>query len=217
MTKRRLIVVVFALLGSVVGALVGMLVTPQTSRYEASANVVLVPPPEMASAEASSFWEVLTGGQVSRTAAIIFQDARWLPAASAAARVAPHEVSLAAYALPETTMLTVTVQANSPAAADSALNSVLTTATPEVSSVLAPYYVKVLWPQKDNPVPGPGEVQFAAAGAFGGMLICGGLTWLYVRRRGASAMGRGDTPALRGETPELRGDSLGRDEESSSR
>ncbi|MGD9622059.1 MAG: hypothetical protein AB7G47_12810 [Mycolicibacterium sp.] len=204
MTKRRLIVVVFALVGAVVGALVGILVTPHSTRFEVSANVVLVPPPQLSSGEASSFWEVLTGGQVSRTAAIIFQDARWLPAAAAAAGVAPHELSLTAYALPETTMLTVTVQASSRPAADSALNSVLTAATPEVSSVLSPYFVKVLWPQKGHLVTGPGKKQFAVAGALGGLLVCGGVGWLFVRRRSGAAVRDTDGPDLLDKEPSSR-------------
>ncbi|MGB0970785.1 MAG: hypothetical protein ACPGVG_07465 [Mycobacterium sp.] len=187
MTKRRLIVCLFALVGAVIGAVLGALAAPQTSRYEAWANVVLVPPPELALAEASSFWEVLTGGQVTRTAAILFQDAHWLSAAASAAEVPQSELTVAAYALPETTMLTVTVQANSEGAAHSALHSVLTTATPEVSSVVVPYFVRVLWPQQGSPVPGPSRVQFAAAGVLGGFLVSGGLGWLFLRWRGRQA------------------------------
>ena len=204
MRKRRAIVVLAALLGAVMGAVLGVLATPQTVRYGAWADIVLVPPSELTSAEASSFWEVLTGGQISRTAAILYSDARWLPTAAAAAGVPQGELNVEAYALPETTMLVVHAQADSQAAADSALNSVLTTATPEVSSVLSPYFVKVLRPQHDDPMTGPGKLQFAAAGALGGLLVCGGLGWLFVRRRLGSAIPVGDGPALLGEDPSSR-------------
>ncbi|MCB0925502.1 MAG: hypothetical protein KDB50_13325 [Mycobacterium sp.] len=204
MTKRRTIVVLVALVGAVIGAVLGVLVTPQTVRHGAWAHIVLVPPAELTSAEASSFWEVLTGGQISRTAAILYSDARWLPAAAAAAGVSQSQLDVAAYALPETTMLVVTAQADTQAAADSALDSVLTTATPEVSSVLSPYFVKVLQPQQDDPITGPGKKQFAAAGGLGGLLVCGGLGWLFVRRRLGSAIPVGDGPALLGEDPSSR-------------
>ncbi len=182
MTKRRLVVLLFAFAGAFIGAILGALATPQSSRYEAWVNVVLVPPPDMSSAEASSFWEVLTNGQISRTAAIIYYDDRWLPSAASTAKVPQSELTLAAYAQPETTLLTVVAEANSSAAAESALNDVLTTATPEVSSVLAPYFVKVLRPVHGGAVPGPGKTQFAAAGAFGGLLVCGGLGWFLLLR-----------------------------------
>ncbi|MCH9666378.1 MAG: hypothetical protein K0U76_00500 [Actinomycetia bacterium] len=183
MNKRRLAVLLFALAGTVVGAVLGVFATPHSNRYEAWVNVVLVPPPDMSSAEASSFWEVLTNGQISRTAAIIYYDDRWLPSAASSANTPQSELTLAAYAQPETTLLTVVVEANSSAAAESALNDVLTTATPEVSSVLAPYFVKVLRPPRGGPVPSPDKAQFAAAGALGGLLAGGGVGWLYVRWR----------------------------------
>lgn len=183
MTRRRLTVLLFALVGSVIGGGLGVFVTPQSSRYEAWVNVVLVPPPDMSSAEASSFWEVLTNGQISRTAAILYYDDRWLPSAASAAKVPQNELTLAAYAQPDTTLLTVLMEADSSAAAESALNDVLASATPEVSSVLAPYFVKVLRPPQGGPVPVPGKMQFAAAGALGGLSAGGGLGWLFVRWR----------------------------------
>ena len=195
MARGRLIVLLVALVGAVIGAALGALLTPQSSRYEAWANVVLVPPTNLSLGEASSFWEVLTNGQISRTAAILYYDERWLPSAAEAANIPQNELTVSAYALPETTMLTVLVEASSSAAAESALNDVLTTATPEVSSVLAPYFVKVLWPEKGSPVPvaGPGKTQFAAAGALGGLLVCGGLAWLFLRRRQTRA-GQAENP-----------------------
>lgn len=204
MTKRRLAIALFAVVGAFIGAVFGVLMTPNTVRYGAWADVVLVPPPELSSAEASSFWEVLTGGQISRTAAIIYGDARWLPPAAAAAGVPQRALDVEAYALPETTMLVVTAQADSQAAADSALDSVLTTATPEVSSVLSPYFVKVLWPRQDDPITGPGKKQFAAAGALGGLLVCGGLGWLLVRRRFGPAAGDNTSSELLDEGPPSR-------------
>lgn len=187
MTKSRLVILLFAVVGAAIGAVLGAFATPQSSRYAAGANVVLVPPPDLSPAEASSFWEVLTPGQPSRTAAIIYEDERWLPSAASTAKVPQNELTLFAYAQPETTLLTVWVEANSSDAADSALSDVLTTATPEVSSILAPYFVKVLRPQKASPVSGAGGVQFGAAGALGGLLVFGGLGWSYVRWRRSQA------------------------------
>ncbi len=189
MTKRRIVIAIFALIGAVLGAGLGALGAPHASRYTASANVALLPAPDLTTVEASSFWEVLTRGQVSRTAAIVYNDSRWLPSAAKAANVPQSELTLTAAALPETTMLTVTLTAGSAAAVEAALNDVLTTATPEVTSLVIPYLVKVLWPPKGSAIPvyAPGRAQFAAAGALGGLLVGGSIGWFVMRRRRSPA------------------------------
>jgi hypothetical protein len=193
MTKQRRFIAVLALVGAILGAVLGALAVSGPSRYSAAANVAFLPAPELTTVEASNFWEVLTRGQVTRTAAIVYDDARWLTPAAEAAKVPRGELNLDAVALPETTMLTVTVTAGSPEAAEAALTSVLTTATPEVSSLASPYSVKVLWPQENSAwaEPGPGRLQLAAAGGLGGLLIGAGIGWLVQARR----TGRESVPA----------------------
>lgn len=193
MTRRRIMIAVLALVGAVLGAGLGAVVAPGPNRYVAEANVALLPAPELSMAEASDFWEVLTRGQVTRTAAIIYDDPRWLSSAADAAKVSRDDLTLTAAALPETTMLSVTVTAGSAAAAMTALNNVLVSATPEVSSLAAPYLVKVLWPPEDSAYPqaSPGRAQVAAAGALAGLLVGGGVGWaLQRRRRVTEASGR---------------------------
>ena len=183
MTKARIAIAIFAVVGAVLGAVLGALVATQPSRFTESANVALLPPPDATTMEASSFWEVLTRGQVTRTAAIIYDDTRWLESAANAANVPQDDLTLAAAALPDTTILSVTVTASSAAAAEAALNDVLTTATPQVSSLSAPYLVKVLWPATGGAVPIPSRTQVAAAGALGGLVVGGGIAWFVTRRR----------------------------------
>lgn len=192
MTRHRVPISVLAVVGAVLGAGLGFLLAPHANRYTASANVALLPPPNLTTVDSSNFWEVLTRGQVSRTAAVVYDDPRWLTSAASAARVPQDELALTAAALPETTMVSITVQAGSPAAAEAALNDVLTNATPEVTSLTVPYVIRVVWPPENNAVrvalPGPSQV--VAAGALGGLLIGGGIGWLLARR------GRDDTGAI---------------------
>lgn len=187
MTRRRIIIAAaLALIGAVLGAGIGAVAAPTADRYTVSANVVMVPPPDLTTAEASSFWDVLTGGQVTRTAAIVYDDARWLPAAAKAAGVPQSELTVTAAALPDTTVATVTVTAGSAAAAEAALNDVLTTASPEVASVTAPFLAKVLPTQGDaEPVYVPSRLQVAAAGALAGLLVGGSIGWFLVGRNRA--------------------------------
>jgi len=195
MSSYRVAIAVFALIGAILGGAAGYLLAPQASRYKATANVAMLPAPDLTTVEASNFWEVLTRGQITRTAAVIYDDARWLPSAANAAKVPQGELTLTAAALPETTILTVTVTASSRGAAESALNDVLTTATPEVSSLAAPYFVKVMWPPKGSaaPLPLPSHVQIAAAGALAGLLVGGGVGWFVVRRRNRAAVADNST------------------------
>ena len=142
--------------------------------------------------ESSSFWEVLTRGQISRTAAIVYEDARWLPSAAEAANVQQSELALTASALPETSIVNVTVTADSSAAAESALDDVLTTAAPEVASVTAPFVAKALSPTQGSayPVPLPARTQIAAAGALAGLLGGGVIGWYFMRRRSGARLDR---------------------------
>lgn len=204
MTKRRMLIAVLAVLGAVLGAGIGVFAVAAPSRYSASADVAFLPAPNLTTVEASDFWEVLTRGQVTRTAAIVYDDPRWLPSAADAAKVPRDDLTLEAVALPDTTMLTVTVSAGSAGAAEAALNNVLTTATPEVSSLVAPYFVKVLWPPEDSawPEASPGRLQLAAAGALGGFLIGAGIGWLVQRRRGdAGSPGKHSDGSTHGAPP----------------
>jgi hypothetical protein len=188
MTKPRIMIAVLALIGAVLGAGIGAVAAPGSSRYVAEANVAFLPAPELTMVEASDFWEVLTRGQVTRTAAIVYDDPRWLTSAANAAKIPRDDLTLNAAALPETTILTVTVSAGSAAAAEAALNNVLVTATPEVSALAEPYFVKVMWPPEGSasPEPTPGRMQVAAAGALAGLLAGGGIGWFLSRRRRAT-------------------------------
>lgn len=180
----RFAIPALALIGAVFGALLGIVLTPDAGRYKATGDVAFLPAANLTIIEASNFWEVLTRGQVSRTAAVVYDDPRWLPSAANAAKVSESELTLSAAAVPETTIVAVTVQAPSPEAAEAALNDVLTTATAEVASLAAPYSVRVLWPAEGRAVPLslPGRAQIMAAGGLAGILVGGGTGWYLTRR-----------------------------------
>ncbi len=180
----RFAVPALILIGSLLGVALGVLLTPEAGRYKATGDVAFLPAANLTIVEASNFWEVLTRGQVSRTAAVVYGDPRWLPSAADTAKMSASELTLTAAAVPETTIVAVTVQAPSPEAAEAALNDVLTTATPEVASLVSPYAVRVLWPPAGSAMPLalPGRTQLMAVGALAGILIGGGTGWYLTRR-----------------------------------
>ena len=185
MTKLRFVIILFALIGAVLGAIFGALAAPTAERYKATAYIALIPGPDLTTVESSSFWEVLTRGQITRTAAIVYDDTRWLPSAAKAANVRQSELTIAASALPNTSVFSVTVKANSSAAAEAALSDVLIKAAPQVASVTQPFVAKLLAPTEGTayPVPLPPRTQFAAAGGLAGLLVGGGIGWYFLRRR----------------------------------
>lgn len=186
MTKQRRTIAAFAVIGALIGAALGFLLAPRSHLYEASANVALLPAPNLTTEQSSAFWEVLTRGQVPRTAAVLYNDERWLPSAANAAKVKRNEISVGAAALPDTTIVNIAVYSTSAAAAEAGLNDILNQATPDVAALAEPFAVKVLWPPKGNavPLPGPRRSQFGAAAGLGGLLVGAGIGWFVVRSRG---------------------------------
>ncbi len=185
MTKRRLLILLFAAIGAVLGAGIGVLAAPTAHQYQDSANIALLPPPNMTTDQSSTFWDVLTRGQITRTAAIIYGDTRWLQTAANSLGVPRSELTVTSSALPETTVVTVTVTAKSADAAEAAMTTILNTAAPEVASVTAPYVAKVLWPPQGSAyqIHAPSRKQFAAAGGLAGLLAGGSIAWFVARRR----------------------------------
>ena len=106
--RPRPILAFAAVIGALIGGAVGMLV-PLATHYQAAAQVAMVPGTNLTTADASAYWEVLTQGQVSHTAATVFSDPRWKASAVSAAGVDASQITLTAGAIPNTTMVSITV------------------------------------------------------------------------------------------------------------
>src|SRR5580765_4428146 len=137
------IVVICALVGLAIGV-AAALFCPLPTKYRATAQVAMVAGTELTTAEASSYWEVLTQGQIPRTAAVAFSDPRWLQGAAAAAGVSETDLKLTAGAVPDTTLVSITADAPSAGAATAAVANLLKNATPEVGTISAPFKVHVV-------------------------------------------------------------------------
>ena len=133
-----LVVPVCALIGLLIFVVPAFLLTGHAERFKAQSTVAMLPGPTVPNTEVSNYWEVLNRGQATRSAAIVLQDDRWLGNASSAAGVPKSELALTAGAIPDTTLITVTMEANSAKAAEAALQSVLSEALGQAAQVSGP-------------------------------------------------------------------------------
>lgn len=192
--KQRLwlnpLVATAAVVGALIGGVAGMLI-PLTTHYQAAAQIAMVPGADLTTADASAYWEVLTQGQVSRTAATVFSDPRWKPSAVSASGVDDSEITLTAGAIPDTTMVSITADGPSAHAVQAALSDLLDKAMPEVTAVSAPFTARIV----SQPINVTGtsvpRVQAELAGAVGGLVIgaAAGIGFSWLRRRGNLSVG----------------------------
>lgn len=178
------LVAIFAIIGGVLGGIAGTQL-PNAPTYRATAQVALVPGPDLTTADSSAYWEVLTQGQVPRTAATVLSDPRWHAGAAAAAGVDPSELTLSAGAVPDTTVVSITADAPSEHAAQSAVADLLEKATPEVKAVSAPFQLRVISPPSTTAM-ATSPIQLILIGGIIGLILGGvvgiGVTWLRSRR-----------------------------------
>jgi len=87
---------------------------------------------------------VLTKGQATRTAAIVLGQPHWLDSAVRAVGGRAGDLTLVAGAIPQTTLVDVTVDAGSASAAETALRTVLDAATPDAARVSGPFVLDLV-------------------------------------------------------------------------
>lgn len=191
LARTRLVVTVFAVLGLLAGVLAATFVSGREERFTAEATLAMLPGPDVPLEQASSFWEVLNRGQATRSAAVVLGNDRWLDAAASAAGVPKSELALTAGSLPDTTLITVTMQANSVAAAESALKSMLVDSVDVAATVSGPFRLETIEsPDNSARSTSPDRIQIVGALGIAGMLIGAGgglLVSRTARRREAGA------------------------------
>lgn len=175
-------VVVLAAVGLLAGVLAAAVFTGRGERFTATATLAMLPGADVPLDQASNFWEVLNRGQATRSAAIVLGNDQWLDAAASTAGVHKSELTLAAGALPDTTLITVTMQANSAKAADTALESVLTSSSDLAATVSGPFKLESInSPDGSARSMSPDRVQIVGALGLAGLSIGAGAGLLISR------------------------------------
>lgn len=170
--RRWLIAVVFAVIGMLIGLAIGFVLLGQSKRFAAQTTLAMLPASYIPTSEAAQFWEVLNNGQATRSAAIVLGQGTWLHTAAAAAGVPASELSLTAGPIRDTTLIEVTLEANSPQTAEAALSSVLSDALGPAIAVSGPFRLEVVKPPAGSAQSlGPSAVQTYGTAGIAGLAL----------------------------------------------
>lgn len=205
MTRHRidsmslLIVAVTASLGLILGCLAAVALGGQ-ERFVAKASVAMLPGPKVDDSSMANYWEVLNRGQATRTAAAVISEPRWLEESVGTRAADAQSLNLTAGAVPDTTLIEVTVTANTTAAATQALSAVLEAALPTAATSSGPFALQVVSDLTEVPTaqtPDPTQL-LVALGAAGGLVGAGiGLVGAraLARRRSGRRSGMDSAPS----------------------
>lgn len=199
LARTRRLVASLAIIGLLLGGLAGFF-TLRTERFVAQATLAMLPGPDVPPQEALGFWEVLNRGQATRTAALTLQDPRWLGVMSESTGVLASDFALSAGAIPDTTLIEVSVQAGSAWAAERGLGTVLADGVDYAERVSGPFALEPVSVEynRANSM-SPGLVQQVGVFALAGLLVGAGAGFLISRSGGA---GRGRSRARRQMQPD---------------
>ena len=187
----RRLVALLTVTGLVLGVLGALLYTSRPNGFRAHAVLAMLPGPAVQPADRPVAWQVLTEGQATRTAAIVLGQPHWLDgAARAVVGGRPGDLVLAAGAIPQTTLVDVTVDAGSAPAAETALRTVLDAATPDAARVSGPFVLELVQAPSGSAAPlAPPRLPVYLALALGGAAVGAGAGLLFARRRPTPADG----------------------------
>lgn len=184
-----------AAVGLLIGALIGYFATTRAERYSAQATLAMVPAADVPPDVALDFWEVLNRGQASRSAAVALGDSRWLAGASEATGVPASELSFSAGAIPDTTLITVTMEASSAWAAEAALDRVLADSVGYAAKVSGPFKLETIGVAYDSANSlNPSLLQSQAMLGISGLMVGAGLGFVISRSAQGRSTRGGDEP-----------------------
>ncbi len=187
LTRAWLTVSVFAAIGLMLGVLLMYVWVARAEKFAAQATLAMLPVQDVPASEASNYWEVLNRGQATRSAAVVLGDQSWLDGAASAAGVPKSDLALSAGAIPDTTLITVTMEAQSPNSAETALQAVLNNAVGTAAAVSGPFRLDVVAsPSGSAHSMSASRVQMLGAFGIAGLLVgagCGVLVSRSIRSR----------------------------------
>lgn len=204
LARMWVITTAFALIGLVAGvATAASLIGRESQRYTAEATLAMLPSQQIPVTEAPGYWEVLSRGQATRSAAVVLADPKWLAAAATAMGLPESGLRLEAGAIADTTLISVKIQADSGPAAQQVLDSVVQQAVVPAARAAGPFRLEVVRSTVGGSATEPTRAQIFVALAFAGVLVGGGLGML-ASRTGSRGRQGADEPdeSVRVDVPE---------------
>ena len=199
--SRSLIVAFTTLVGALVGIGGGAALTGDAPRYESTATVAIVPASGLPEDLSADFWQVLSEGQVVRTAASIYGNGQWAADAAESLGVEVTDLELSASALVDTTLVQVSLRSTSAELSDDGLRMVLESGSVAAAEILDPFVISeasvesavMTGPAETLQLLGAVVVSGALIGAGVGLLLSGTRQRKSVEQPPASPSGgRGD-------------------------
>lgn len=174
-SRTAWIVVTMAVVGSLLGLGVGAHLTTGSERFEATAKIAIVPAANLPEDLAADFWQVLSEGQIVRTAATIYENELWVNATADELGVPSSELALTASAMVDTTLVEVSVESDSAETSDVALTMVLADAGVSAAEILHPFVISEASMQPAAPARPGAAVQIIGATAVAGAMAGAGI------------------------------------------
>jgi hypothetical protein len=187
LTRRALVAVVLSglLAAGLSLAVTAIVVGGSMQKYRATAQLALVPGPQVPAEEVPSYWEALNGGQAARVAAAVFAQPQWLAPAGAAAGVPASGITTTAGVVESTSLLSVTAETTSERAAEVALDALIASATPTAEEVSGPFAIIVVQSAGGTAeLAGIEATQLLTVVFIGGLLLGSGIALVVARARG---------------------------------
>jgi hypothetical protein len=182
--RALLVVAVAGVLAAAIATVAALWVLSfSESRYRAEMQVALLPGRQVPAAEVADYWEALSSGQAARIGAEVLAQRRWMAPAAQAAGVPVGSISTNAGPVGDTSLIDLAAEAASPAAAETAVDTVFREARPLAEQVSGPFALEIIQDPWGSAVPvGTSRIQLLAVSAVAGLLIGVGGALLVIRR-----------------------------------
>jgi hypothetical protein len=188
--RALLVVAVAGILAAAIATVAALWVLSyRESRYRAEMQVALLPGSQVPAAEVADYWEALSRGQAARIGAEVLAQRRWMAPAAQAAGVPVGSISTNAGPVEGTSLIDLAAEAASPAAAETAVDTVFREARPLAEQVSGPFALEIVQDPWGSAVPvGTSRTQLLAVAAAAGLLIGVGGALLVIRRQRTVAL-----------------------------
>jgi hypothetical protein len=177
------------ILGAILASGLALLIMSSSApSYRAESEVAILPSATVPPDQVPDFWEALSRGQVARTSAEVLGQPQWLADAARTVGRPPSALSLTSGVIPDTTLIKLTLEADSAPVAERALRVVIERGSPLASLASGPFVLVTIQEPESTATPvGAVSGQLLPLAAVAGLLVGIGVALLISRGRSLMA------------------------------